>query len=95
MNEKKKAIQNLLPEIGGLIEKFQLETGATFKSLRAETGLHHNTYKRSIEGHPNQLAINLLLLIAELMQRDRSDSLATDRFFESLRKLLDDAFDES
>ena len=91
--QKKVAIGKVMVKLGSLIENFRSDTGTTYDSLNQETGLHYNTCKRIVEGCPTLQAQNLLLLLAELMQRDRHG--AADRFFAAFRSLLDDAFDEN
>ena len=92
LKQKKVAIEKMMVKLGALIEIFRSETDTTYDSLSQETGLHFNTCKRIIEGCPTLQSQNLLLMMAELAQRDCNG--AADRFFTSFRSLLDDAFDE-
>ncbi|MBO7419273.1 MAG: hypothetical protein J6U14_10130 [Bacteroidaceae bacterium] len=94
MNDKKNAMKQTIIQIGHLVERYLKETGTRISSLTEETSVHYNTFKKVISGDPEVRVWEALLVIAELMQRDTSRDLATtQRFFDELRALLDDAFD--
>ena len=93
-NQKKEAMKQTFKQIGLLIAKYLKDPGTSISSLRDETKIHFHTFKKVIHGDSEVRAIEVLLVIAELMQRD--DTLGwsiTKRFFTDLRDLLDDAFD--
>ena len=93
-NYKKEAMKQTFKQIGLLIAKYLKDTRTSINSLRDETRIHFNTFKKVIQGDSEVRAIEVLLVIAELMQRDESlDWSITQRFFTDLRDLLDDAFD--
>ena len=93
-NVKKEAMKQTFKQIGLLIARYLKDTGTSISSLRDETRIHFHTFKKVINGDSEVRAIEVLLVIAELMQRDESlDWSITQRFFTDLRDLLDDAFD--
>ena len=94
VNQKKTAMRETIKKIGQLIQQYLLDTDTKISSLRDETSIHFNTFKKVVNGDPDVRALELLLVIAELMQRDESlDWGITQQFFADLRNLLDDAFD--
>ena len=87
-------MRQTLKSIGLLIQRYLNDTGTKINSLSDETGIHYHTYMKVINGSQDVRAVDVFLVIGELMQRDRThDSSITQQFFTELRELLDDSFD--